>query len=335
MRMATNAYRPLLAGVFLLVVGLSGCVASDPGEPADTGAEADMDTAPGEEWALHLSGCDEGGFVALYGLSTSNPHGVGEGYTRADVSSEMGDPMMNSMEPRDDGSTGNWHQGFRCAEAHSTAGGTAEDYIFGYVGVWAEPPEWDVGGADVHVVLAGFGFEPGDIRDSLMEVTMADITEAESAVIDWYVPPTADAAAAAYTEYFDVQKGDYYSYGELHNIGDAPERTIRFWWAVPTDGTRADIGAHAHDEDESAEHYAAPHEHGYHPVWFDLTTQGAAHYAAEGSDALSCHGGTDDHGPQGFLCQPTTTNVYLHDGDLTLTYGGIIKDVVVEEVWMH
>lgn len=314
----------------------SGCLADDPATSTDTGTDVDADATNAEPWILNLSECDEGGFVALYHHDTSDPGSVGEGYLRADVSEEMGEPVMNSMTPRLDGSTGNWHQGFRCATATTNDGASAEDFMFGYVGVWAQPPAWDVGGADVHVVLAGFGFEPGDIRDSLMEVTMADITEASSSKIDWYAPPTADAAAAAYTEYLDVQKGDYYSYGELHNVGDVPERTMRFWWAVPTDGSRADIGGHAHDDDEFAEHYADPgHEDGYHPVYFDVTTAGAAHYAADGSDALSCHGGTDDHGPQGFLCQPTTTNVYLHEGDISITYGGIIEDVVVEEVWMH
>lgn len=305
---------PLLAAFF------SGCLAEETAPlelPHDHGTAMAM-----AGWSVQLENCQEGGFVAVYNMMGKY---VVEPWERYDIRKEVGNPRMTSLAlPLVGEATGHWHQGIRCAAAATADGDEPmKDFQLGYVGVMVKAPPWDPGGADLHLLLAGFGFQESPVRDSLLEVTTAEITRSKESRTTWYGP------AAVYAVYDDVEKGTYDSYSAVVKYRDVPERTIRFWWVVPADGSRA-----KHDHHEEAADGFAEAAKGFHPVYWDLHTTGGAQHTTPDSVALGCHRGTDAHGPQGGLCQHILTNLYHHKS-LTITYGGVIEDVTLNQEWIH
>lgn len=309
----------------------AGCLGDAPTDHDDAHDHA-------ASWTLQLEDCLEGGFVAVYPLGDdARLAGV---WRLADIRDEVGNPLRDSLGmPLTGPARANWHQGFQCAQATladgagdaSGAGGARSasgmtDFQFGFVGDAVEAPAWDAGGADLHFLVSGFGLQDSALRDALVAQTAADVTHALTARVDALTP--AGPYQAVYTVYDDLEKGTYEAWGliEPYRVFDA--RTIRLWWTVPADGSDSHLG-HAHGDDEMPEGK-------WNPVYWDLATTGGARMVTppDVSVELACHTGTPDHGPQGGACQPTLTLLQEHAA-ITITYGGIVHDVLLDEVWVH
>lgn len=318
---------PVATAATFLALFFAGCLdEAPPTEVVDPEllphAHDDM---PGTSFAMSAKNCEEGGFVAVYPMSEGASHY--DTWYLADIREEVGNPMRSGLgTPLTGPADGNWHQGYRC-ESAVVGDHVEKDYIFGYVANMIEPPAFDPGGADLHFIMAGYGWGNGTIADTLRGTTTADLTQAYVAKVDWYVPRDTPRSAA-YVEYSDVQKGQYLSYSTLHKYRDFPERTIRLWWGVPADGSQSHMG---HDHGA-----AMPEGTKWHPVFWDIHTTGGEQYTTPPVDSpeVACHRGIPDHGPQGGLCQPTLTIVYEHKS-VEVSSGWVIEDVVLDRLWTH
>ncbi|HEV8358892.1 MAG TPA: hypothetical protein VGR28_00405 [Candidatus Thermoplasmatota archaeon] len=318
-----------LGPALLAALVLAGCVS--PASPATVAPASALDEAPAA-FAMTATDCEEGGFVAAYNADQA-PQKLADVWELADIREEIGNPIHDAVgRPTAGALVGNWHMGFRCASVTST-GGDATDYLFGYVGDMIEAPAWDTGGADLHFLVSGLGFADGPIADALRASTIADITPATEARVDWLVPKEAPRSAA-YVVYTDGEKGTYESWSDLALLRDAPERTIRLWWQVPANGT-ADPHAHhnamrgfmgAPDQDA---------EGAWHPIYWDLHVAGGPQYTTpplDGVELASHNRLSFEHGP--VVAQPTLTNIYELRG-LTFTSGHVVEDVVLTKLWNH
>ncbi len=293
-------------------------------DDADAAMDATETSAAAADWSLSLTDCVEGGFVAVYDGTFGGPS-VQEPWVLADIGHEMGDPILSSLVvPLTDDPTGHWHMAIHCAEA-TFDGDPIDDFQAGWVGAAVEPPAWDHGGADFHVLLAGFGLEDGAPRDALVAQTTAAVSTSLRAQVDWLVPENA-----IYAVYDDDPKGVYEVWGPVQELRELDDRTMRFWWTVPTDGSDAHhhFPGEAHDEMRSA-------QSGFHPVYWDVQVAGGGvQYVADESYDPGCHSGTDHHGPQGGACQPIMGNVYERPS-MHFEYGGVVEDVVIQNEWVH
>jgi hypothetical protein len=318
----------ILTGLFLLGIAFGGCL----DEPVPAAILEELESHAhgmmgGGDFRLEGTNCVEAGGVSTY----AGPTTFADTYTSADVSEEVNSPFPKG-NPAGIGRPqwANWHMGFRCAAA-TVGDETQTDYIFGYVGQMVEAPEWDPGGADQHFIVTGLGFGNGTFADALRAATAADITHAYEALIEWYTPKDLPRSAA-YIEFSDVEKGIYMQYTNLEHYRAFEERTIRFWWGVPADGSDS-TAAHGHNPGEI-------HEEGmqWHPVYFDLHTTGGHQYTTPPYERaqMFCHLGNDDHGatPLGGVCEPTHSVVYEH-GALTFRLGEVIEDVTLEKIHVH
>ena len=309
----------ILGAGLLVVTFFAGCL-EDEGPAIDIKADHEHDhSMMVGDWSMKGSRCEEGGFVAAYNMQ--GKYWV-EPWERADIREEIGNPKFTSLAvPLTGPATGHWHQGIKCAEV--THNGTVlKDFQFGYVGGAVKPPEFDPGGAQLHILLAGFGFQDLEPRKDLLAKTTAEITRSKESRVDWYGP------AFTYAVYDDFEKGTYLSYSAVKKYRDVSERTIRFWWVVPADGARA------HHDHHLGETLDASEATGFHPVYWDMKTTGGEQFTTPDSVNLGCHMGTDAHGPQGGACQHTLTNIYQHK-TLELTYGGVLEDVLIKTEWIH
>lgn len=322
--MAVVGGRIVLAHGLASAMAVSGCVGAADGSTLDQLSVG----APGAEPGFRLDGtrCEEGGGVSTY----AGPTRFADTYESADVSEEVNSPYPKG-NPTSMGREqwANWHMGFRCASAE-VDGETQPEYIFGYVGQMVKPPPWDPGGGDFHFILTGLGFGNGTFADALRASTRADVTHAYVARVDWFVPRD-EPRAAAYVEFSDVEKGIYNQYSTLTHYREFSERTIRFWWGVPTDGSQS-TAAHDHNPGE------IEHDAKWNPVYFDLHSSGGHQYTTPPMDRAQvfCHLGNDDHGtgPVGGICEPTHTVVYEHEA-LTFTLGRVIADVTLDQLHVH
>jgi hypothetical protein len=320
--------------VFLLpTLFIAGCLdeakveAVDP-ELVPHGHDEDMAMHTG--FSMEASECEEGGFIAAYGGEREYPGG----WKSADITEEIGNPIHDSIgAPVTGPLNGNWHMGFRCKSA-SVDGIVQKDYIFGRVGQMIEAPAFDPGGADLHFITTGWAMGNGTIADSLRHVTTADITHAYNTHVEWYAPKDLPRSAA-YALFCDVEKGVYEGMGDMEFYRDFPARTIRFWWIVPADGSAAH-GSDHHGGVASTGPMPADAPLKYNPVYWDLTTTGGEQYTTPPSGVqFGFHNrGLEGMQEHGVPTQPTLTNVYEHES-LTLTWGEVIEDVTIDEVWTH
>jgi hypothetical protein len=315
----------------LAALVLAGCLSPASPAPALTTSSA-TDAPPAGAFSLTATDCEEGGFVAAY--NNRGEFKLAEVWELADISEEIGNPVHDALgNPANGPLIGNWHMGFRCGSVTSTAGDES-DYMFGYVGDAVEPPSWDTGGADMHFLLSGLGFENGTIADALRATTIADVTPAVTARVEWLAPKELPRSAA-YVVYIDGEKGDYESWSDLALLRESPERTIRLWWQVPANGT---MDHHAHhnamrgftgvgpDEDAEGE---------WNPVYWDLHVSGGPQYTTPPADGVQIGSHNKfkfEHGP--VAGQPTLTNIYELES-LTFTSGHVVKDVVLTKMWNH
>lgn len=316
---------PLSAAI--LGLALSGCLDAEL-PPIDPESLPHAHGGMMASFEMSASNCEEGGFVAVYPMSEGANHV--ETWYLADIREEVGQPIRNGFgAPLNGPADGNWHQGYRCRSA-VVNGQEEKDYIFGYVANMIKPPAFDPGGADLHFIMAGFGFgNSTKIADVFRTATTADITQAYLAKVDWFVPKD-QPRSAVYVEYSDVQKGQYMSYSWMSEYREVQPRTIRLWWQVPADGSMSHMG-HDHGGGQASDENVK-----WNPVYWDIRTMGGTQWTTPPMDSpeVACHRGIPDHGPQGGACQPTLTNIYEHKS-LTLTSGTVIEDVVIEGIWTH
>ncbi|MDX1611961.1 MAG: hypothetical protein R3185_06295 [Candidatus Thermoplasmatota archaeon] len=327
----------LMATAILLTAGLAGCLGvSEPGAqapvtPASTG---------GEEPAFWLAGsdCEEGGFVSAYPM-TEEPETRADVWVLADIREEIGDPLHDArgiprLGPFDGPLMANWHMGFNCERIISSVG-EVEDYVFGFVGDVVEQPAWDPGGADLHYLLSGFGFSNDEgVLDAHLAANKASITEAVEATVDWHVDKEL-ARSAASVRFVDAEKGVYEAQGTMAFLRDVPERTIRLWWQVPTDGSREHQGHHNQQNDILNDQVHEPPEGEWHPIYWDLQVSAARQYTTPPDDGVqwSAHNMLAfEHGA--LVAQPTVTAVYEYP-ELRLTQGQVIEDVTLDAMWIH
>ncbi|HEX9815388.1 MAG TPA: hypothetical protein VGB18_00290 [Candidatus Thermoplasmatota archaeon] len=316
-----------MGGLFLIAIVLSGCLDEAPAGVVNELEMHGHSMVASGDFELGGNKCVEAGGVSTYGGPTT----FADTYDSADVSEEVNSPYPKGNPTGIGGDQwANWHMGFKC-ESATVAGETQKDYIFGYVGQMVEAPAWDPGGADQHFIVTGLGFGNGTFADALRDATSADITHAYEALIEWYVPKDTPRSAA-YIEFSDVEKGIYMQYTNLEHYRMFEERTIRFWWGVPADGSES-TAAHGHNPGEI-------HEEGmkWHPVYFDLYSSGGHQYTTPPFERaqMFCHLGNDDHGTTviGGVCEPTHSVVYEHDA-LTFTLGKVIEDVTLDKLHVH
>lgn len=325
--------RASLAIAFAIpILFFAGCLDDAPPAAIDPellphGHEGDMMHS---EFQMEATECEEGGFVAAYNREQTYPGG----WRSADITEEIGNPIHDSLgTPVVGPLSGNWHMGYRCKSAIAD-GVEQKDYIFGRVGQMIEAPEFDPGGADQHFVTTGWAMGNGSIADTLRASTTADITHAYNTYVQWFIPKETPRSAA-YALFCDVEKGVYEGIGDMEYYRDFPARTIRFWWIVPADGSQAH-GSDHHGEPTSPVTGADAGTGKYHPVYWDVTTTGGEQYTTPPSGVqFGFHNrGLEGMQEHGVPTQPTLTNVYEHKS-LTLTWGEVIEDVVIEEVWTH
>ena len=305
----------------------AGCLSQNLPEAVDLDDAASLAAVP---WSLLFpEGCREAGFVAPYNMNEGDT--IADAFVRADVQDEIGSPLIRSPGAKTtEAVTGNWHQGFYCPTAVRD-GQVVQDFLWGYVGQWIEPPAWDTGGADVHVHLTGFGMQDGALRDSALPLTMMDITQTTEASLTEFPGGTVQI-------YFrDEPKGTYEVHGPIQPVRDVEPRTIRFWWYVPTDGSRSEIG-HVHDDPlnvgQPADQHAAKMEGmTFHPAWVDLHTGGGTQRLSVDAAAAASHNDEDAHGGAVFWL-PEMAVVYEHKS-LSMELGHVVKDVTLETFYWH
>lgn len=307
---------------------LAGCLSTDA-STVDPAAAASDPAAPDPAFWLRGTECVEGGFVAAYNTLFGEMPVLPGGWRTADASEEIGHPVHDSLGMPVVGPLyANWHMGFRCGGVESS-GGPASDYPFGYIGAMVEPPSFDPGGADMHFLVSGFGFGNGSVADDLRAKSTAAITPALTADVSWLAPKDLPRSAA-YAQYVDAVKGNYEGWSTMAFLRDVPERTIRLWWQVPADGSRAEAG-HDHGEGDAGD------DHGpWHPVYWDLRVSAAAQFTTPPKDGIQwgAHNKlADEHFPAIFG-QPTLTNVYEYAA-LEMTLGEVLADETLHEIWTH
>lgn len=321
--------RAILAGLATLPLLLAGCLEAAPPQTVDSELLPHGHDEMGGEFTMTATNCEEGGFVAAYSGSIT----YAQVWVSADIREEIGNPLHDSIgRPVTGPLYGNWHQGYRC-ETATHDGEAVKDFIFGRVGQMIEPPPWDPGGADLHFITTGFAFGNGSIADSMRSVTTADITHAYNTRVDWYVPKESPRSFA-YAIFADVEKGVYEGIGDIAFYRDFPARTVRIWWQVPADGSPS----HASDHHGSVANPApgAAHEEKWNPVYWDLVTTGGEQYTTPQTGVqFGFHNrGLEGMQEHGVPTQPTLTNIYEHKS-LTLSYAGLIRDVLLDELWTH
>lgn len=312
-----------LAAPLLMI--LAGCLET----PIDTDSVVEQATeATTPLLSVGGSECWEGGFVAAYQGSGDELSG---GWVTANIREEIGNPMRDGLgTPLTPDATlsGNWHQGIKCKTA-TFNGETLNDFMFGFVGDSIEAPAFDPGGADLHFVVSVTSLEGGTAPYTIFrETTKAGISPTTVATIDYYAGDATTPRAAAYVAFATDENGIYESYSNLAYYRDVEPRTVRLWWTVPVDGSQSPLGSHHLME--------IPEGTKWHPVYFDIVTQGGRQITTPPVDSVEagCHAGIDDHGPQGRLCQPTLTNIYEHTS-LEFKFGGLLNNVVLDEYWHH
>lgn len=285
----------------------------------------------GMSFSFEAKDCEEGGFVAAYSGETTYPGG----WKSADIYEEVGKPLHDGIGlPVVPGTPlyGNWHQGYRCATT-TFEGQEYKDFVFGRVGQMIVAPAFDPGGADFHFISTGFALGNGTIGDAFRNATTADISHAYNTYIEWYVPKEMPRSAA-FAIFSDYEKGVYETTSDIEHYRAFEPRTIRFWWTVPADGSQSHV---AHDHGTGAggggEPASSAEVKAWNPVYWDITTSGGHQYTTPpaGFEFGFHNKGSMEHGVP---TQPMLTNIYLHDS-LTFTYGHVIKDVIIEELWTH
>lgn len=302
---------------WVLVAAMAGCVSgADVVTPSAT--TEPLEAAPG--FSFTATQCEAGGFVSSY----SGSQKLAGIWQTADIREEIGNPVRDSLGMPVLGPLfGNWHIGFECATAQS-AHGSADAFEFGWVGEMVEPPAWDVGGADLHFLLAGLAFDEGPIAEALRASTTADITHVEEVKLDWLTPKDLPRSAI-YARFADRERGVYESWSDMEVYRDVPDRVVRFWWQVPADGAEAHSG-HQHSSGTMGGEF--------HPVYFDMAVAGGTQRMTPraGIELASHNMLKMEHGP--VLAQPCTTVVYEH-ATLEFTLGRVFEDVKLLQVWTH
>lgn len=297
--------------VVLLAVGFAGCLGgADPLDAVDGALGAGV---PRTAWQMDFTNCEEGGFIA-------SSFQAGEPWVRRNIRPEIGPDHLAAVER-----TGNWHNGIRCEEA-TYDGQLVKNFQFGWVGVGIEPPAWDPGGADRHFVLAGLGLPDTPMRDGMLATINADISRTIGSYVTWLYGDVIEV------EYADQDKGTYGGRGLISLYRDSiPDRTTRFWWVVPANGERI---LHDHHGGEMRPVV----EGGFHPVYWDMTTASGPQWSSPYDRvAWTTHTGTADHGDSEVDTNWGEVNsmvVYQYPS-LSLSYGGIVRDVTLETEWVH
>jgi hypothetical protein len=307
----------------LATVGLAGCVETDLDPNALDDANEATDAVP-ELPVFTGSDCWEGGFVALYPRTPKHA----DTWQTIDIRDEVGNPMRDGTGlPLNQDAYGNWHEGIQCSSV-TYNGQTFEAFKFGFVGNMIAPPAFDPGGADLHFIVSAIGLDHGAVHEEFRATSLAGISATETAHIDYLVGDRSLPRFVVYEEFSTHDNGVYSSYSEMAEYRDVEPRTIRFWWTVPTDGTQSPLGSHHADH--------IPEDLKWNPVYFDLKTEAGAQYTTPPVDSVevACHTGIDDHGPQGGACQPTLTLIYEHSS-LSFEFGGVLRDVVIDDYWHH
>ncbi|HEX9816063.1 MAG TPA: hypothetical protein VGB18_03695 [Candidatus Thermoplasmatota archaeon] len=312
------------------ILFFAGCLDEAPpaAELLPHGHDGDMAHA---DFSFEATDCEEGGFVATYSGETTYPGG----WKSADVYEEVGKPVHDGLAlPVVPGTplNGNWHMGYRCASV-THDGEIVKDFVFGRVGQMIQAPAFDPGGADQHFISTGFALGNGTIGDALREATPADISHAYNTYVQW-VGDKDLPRSYAYAIFSDYEKGVYETYGDISPYRDFPARTIRMWWTVPADGSESSI---AHDHGTGTGGGGVPPSAtevtAWNPVYWDITTTGGQQYTTPpvGAEIGFHNKGSMEHGVP---TQPMLTNIYQHES-LTFTYGGVLRDVVIDELWVH
>lgn len=342
-----HGVRVLLPALLVVSSVLAGCLSDQLSE---------VDDVIGEPGPLpnifQLSGtqCEEAGFVAMYPMAT--PTKLAGVWEQADIREEMGNPTHDGLgtpSPLVTPQNGNHHIGITC-KAATVNGETQEDYVFGYVGQMVLPPAWDPGGAAKHVLIGGNAFQNGSFADALRATTKADIGFAIAACTQWAIDPATlpgtlstcqDGGVAtakdlprsfAYSFYHDLEKGTYQSWSTMAKYRDLEERTVRFWWQVPADGSQADIWGMGHTHDGNAVEGTK-----WNPVYWDMVSTGGGQWTTPPGDGFETgeHNfgfPTGEHNPQ--FSQPMHQVYYEHE-TLTFTSGRVFTDVVLDDLWAH
>lgn len=319
----------VLCSVLLVVSGaaLAGCIDyNTPLEVLDQELAEVMTAAP---WSLDFpQGCKEGGFIA--------PSTMQEGdylvapWVRKDIREEI--PLRFSQGGAGPVS-GNWHQGYNCPSVVKD-GVVVESFIWGWVGQMIEPPAWDPGGADLQFHLTGFGLMAGDVRDDIFGKTMVDLTET-------YEASVTPLAGTDYVDIYmrDQTKGTYEGHGPVMKTRDVEERTIRFWWYVPVDGSRS-VLSHIHGDDipnpampADAHMMEEAEKMDWHPVYMDMHTGGGAQFLSVEALNPSSHNDEDAHGGATFYL-PEVNAVYEHR-HLSLTASQVMSDITLPDYYWH
>jgi hypothetical protein len=308
---------------------VAGCL-TDPAPGGLDGSAAIDATAP-KTFQMAGSDCEEAGWIAHY-AGTQKFAGVWES---DDIRAEYGNPIHDSMglpTPLLSPLYGNHHIGFNCKTA-VVDGVTQENYQWGFVGEQIKAPAWDPGGADRHILIGGISFQNGTIADALRASTKADITHTLTAFTEWTVP-REEPRSFAYSEYHDLEKGIYQTWSTLENFRDVPERTVRFWWQVPADGSQAHIWSMDHDHDGADQ----PEDLKWNPVYWDMHTTGGGQWVTpkDGGGAQEHNFDLDPTATEHFpwFSQPCIATFYEHE-TITFTSGNVYTDVVLDELWAH
>lgn len=317
---------------FLMVAipaALAGCLEDEL--PVDVDNLVDATGAVPQTFAMTADDCFEAGFIAIYPMPAQSY--LGGVWAQDDVREEVGGTPthdgVGSPSPLLVPQNGNTHYGFRC-ESATVNGITQSPYTFGWVGQQVLAPEWDPGGADRHILISGVSFGNGGIADALRATTKADITHTERVDIQWELPKELPRSYS-YVMYHDLNKGTYESWSTMAFYRDVEERTVRFWWLVPADGSQAVIWNDHHADPSALEGIK------WNPVYWDMQTKGGAQYVTPPGDGVEvgAHnfaiGPGADHTPP---YQPMIQNYYEHTS-LSWTSGKVFTDVVLEEIWAH
>ncbi len=319
-----------------LAFGVAGCLdASTPKAALMEGDGHDHMRQVGGTFHMEGADCEEAGWIAHY---SGSPTFAGV-WKAADIREEYGNPIQDSIgapTPLLNPLYGNHHIGFNCKTA-VVNGEAIENYKWGFVGEQIEAPSWDPGGAERHILIGGMSFENGTIADALRATTTADFTHTLTSYTTWTIPRD-QPRAFAYSEYHDWEKGLYQTWSNLEHLRDLPERTVRFWWQVPADGSDAEIWGPAHDHDGEDQ----PEDMKWNPVYWDMKTGGGGHWvspkdrvgAQEHNFGLlpTAAGGTAEHYPP--FSQPCLATFYEHK-TVTFTSGKVFPDVLIDELWAH
>jgi hypothetical protein len=319
----------LFVGLLFPALAMAGCLET-PALPIDPELLPHGHEGMTMDFRMEATNCEEGGFVAAYSGTITYPGG----WKSADIREEVGNPLHDGLGlPVLGPLYGNWHMGYRC-ESATAHGVTEKGFIFGRVGQMIEAPAFDPGGADFHFISTGFAMANGTIGDGLRDVTTADITQAYNTYVTWYLPKELPRSAA-YVLFSDIQKGVYEGVGDMEFYRDFEPRTIRFWWIVPADGSDAH-GSDHHGEPTGPVTGADGGAGEYNPVFWDITTTGGEQYTTPpaGVEVGFHNRGLEGISEHGVPTQPMLNTIYQHKS-LTLTYGHVIKDVIITETWTH